>query len=241
MWDAFWKWLGIFGLVVGLMSGILSLFRELLGVYRPDQAHAASLFWRCVWIAFIISSVSAWASQYHRANEAERKLEETKQPSFKVTIGQSISVYRADQKATFWLPVITIVNGGAQSAILGWQIHYKSPTLDQDVPPVRILEKTFELEIPNQPVFVMNPLEAVNLKKGPIVRGDSREGRLPVFIPGDHTKEISSGEALISVTVHDYLGNSYTGEFRGEPNEGLRFLPEEGTKESLKRQKKLRD
>jgi hypothetical protein len=49
--------------MVGLMSGILSLARELYLMYLPpDQAQQIqkSLFWRCVFISFILSAALAW-------------------------------------------------------------------------------------------------------------------------------------------------------------------------------------
>jgi len=66
----FWRWLRILGLVTGLMSGALSLFRELYAIYRPNTVPPAGLFWHCVWIAFVTSSVIVWFAEYRRAELA---------------------------------------------------------------------------------------------------------------------------------------------------------------------------
>jgi hypothetical protein len=56
-------------LVVTLMSGILSLVRELLAIYAPERVPPASLFWHCVWIAFIISAVVSWWNEHSQLND----------------------------------------------------------------------------------------------------------------------------------------------------------------------------
>jgi hypothetical protein len=67
MLKGIWRWLRIVGLVIALMSGALSLLRELYLVYNPNAIQPANLFWRSVWIAFILSSVTAWTTEYRRA------------------------------------------------------------------------------------------------------------------------------------------------------------------------------
>lgn len=52
------------------MSGALSLFRELYTLYRPNALSPTGLFWRFVWIAFILSSATAWIAEYRRAELA---------------------------------------------------------------------------------------------------------------------------------------------------------------------------
>jgi hypothetical protein len=59
-----WRWLRIVGFVVGLMSGPLSLVRELYLIYNPNAIQSAALFWHCVWIAFILSAVLVWIAEY---------------------------------------------------------------------------------------------------------------------------------------------------------------------------------
>jgi len=63
----FWRWLRIVGFMVALMSGVLSLGRELYLIYNPYAIQPANLFWHCVWIAFVLSSVTVWTAEYRRA------------------------------------------------------------------------------------------------------------------------------------------------------------------------------
>lgn len=83
MLKGFRRWLRIVVLMIGFMSGGLSLIRELLAIYAPQRIQSASLFWHCVWIAFILSSFSAWFLEYRRSESLEQDLLKAKaRPSF---------------------------------------------------------------------------------------------------------------------------------------------------------------
>src|SRR5947208_3203136 len=47
------------------MSGLLSLVRELLGIYAPQSIAPAALFWTCTRVAFIVSAAGLIVSQRH--------------------------------------------------------------------------------------------------------------------------------------------------------------------------------
>lgn len=74
MLKGFWRWLRIIGLIIGLMSGALSLIREAYTLYRPNAVSPAGLFWHCVWIAFIVSSVIVWFGEYQRGEVAAKEV-----------------------------------------------------------------------------------------------------------------------------------------------------------------------
>ena len=78
MLKGIWRWLRIVGLIVALMSGALSLFRELYLIYNPSAIHPASLFWHCVWIAFVLSSMTVWIIEYRRAESFGKDLAQLK-------------------------------------------------------------------------------------------------------------------------------------------------------------------
>jgi hypothetical protein len=79
----FWRWLRIFSLTVGLMTGPLSFVREVLVIYSPSHSQSASVFWRWVWIAFVLSSFTAWIAEYRRSESLKNELAATKaRPSF---------------------------------------------------------------------------------------------------------------------------------------------------------------
>jgi len=59
------------------MSGILSLFREVILIRQPDRAKDHHLFWRCIFIAFVVSSMWLWVDEHskllaeHKRHEAQ--------------------------------------------------------------------------------------------------------------------------------------------------------------------------
>jgi hypothetical protein len=60
--------------VVALMSGILSLARELLQIYRKPQIPQRPIFWKFVIIAFILSAASLWVIDHKQLNTTKAAL-----------------------------------------------------------------------------------------------------------------------------------------------------------------------
>jgi hypothetical protein len=54
--------------VIALMSGVLSLFREVRSIYTNTPT-TSSLFWSCAWIAFIVSASTAWYQEHLAAKK----------------------------------------------------------------------------------------------------------------------------------------------------------------------------
>lgn len=86
---SYFSWFEIVLLMVGLMSGILSLFREVVLIGDPEKAKDGHLFWRCVFIAFIISSAWLWISEHHQTLELQTKLNELTKPELVIDEHQS--------------------------------------------------------------------------------------------------------------------------------------------------------
>src|SRR2546426_12650202 len=63
-------WWVVLCLIVGLMSGALSLVRDFISLYRPEQTLSGKrrTFWALVRIAFVLSAFFAWFGE-HRANQ----------------------------------------------------------------------------------------------------------------------------------------------------------------------------
>jgi hypothetical protein len=78
----YFGWLKVVPLWVGLMTGLLSLVREIAVTFvdSPNPLWQKKVFWSCVWIAFVISSIWAWI-QEHNKFLAERYKNEL--PEFK--------------------------------------------------------------------------------------------------------------------------------------------------------------
>jgi hypothetical protein len=67
--NPFLRWPAIVGIrSIALMSGALSLFRELHGI-STNTPTTRSLFWSCVWIAFIVSAFISWFQERLAASQ----------------------------------------------------------------------------------------------------------------------------------------------------------------------------
>lgn len=114
--------LRIFLVVVALMSGALSLVRELLLMYRGGQIQAPSLFWRCVWVAFILSMIAALVMQYREALESRSSLAaatETRLPRLHGEIKGIVS--GASPEGAFVFMLVAVTNSGADSAAIDYR------------------------------------------------------------------------------------------------------------------------
>lgn len=58
--------------MVALMSGALSIFREVYGLYS-GVIPARSLFWSCAWVAFVFSAAISWVIEHKEKLEAEKR------------------------------------------------------------------------------------------------------------------------------------------------------------------------
>src|SRR6266404_2780590 len=66
---------------VALMSGLFSIVREVANLYPPTQSALwdKKVFWACVWVTFVVSSLTAWLLKQHellaeKAKNIEPKL-----------------------------------------------------------------------------------------------------------------------------------------------------------------------
>ncbi len=214
---------------VSRMSGLASVVLTIAGALTRNPIPQWTL-WIAALICFFLAAVKAWTVEHTKLLEELKK----NKPLFVVQFGQAISIYLPDQDVTLLLPVVSIVNRGADSSTTDWRVHYKSSSLDQPVEIVRILEPIVKLKIPGQPDFEMNSSDAINGNLTPIPRGGFRNGRLPIFIPGERREEINQ-DAVITVSVYDYLGDAYHAQFVAQKADRLMFLPTETGKVTKKR------
>jgi hypothetical protein len=129
------SWLQIALLMVGFMSGILSTVREFVLIVKPDKVKEGFLFWRCVVIAFILSSCALWIIEHHKTlvleaagNQLQGKLDALTKPEFELTYG-TLVIGRENyavggkpyQYSTVFLPV-TVLNHGAPSVVRRWRM-----------------------------------------------------------------------------------------------------------------------
>lgn len=67
------KWIRIPSLMVFFMSGSLSLVRELYGLYH-GAIPASTIFWRCVWLAFVLSAIAVWIEDWWTSRFLQREV-----------------------------------------------------------------------------------------------------------------------------------------------------------------------
>jgi hypothetical protein len=86
-------WLRIVPIMVGLISGILSIFREVLLFTAPDKVQEKPLFWASVRIAFVLSLIAAWWIEHKRSSELTARLEEIERAMPEIKLKQPGAVY----------------------------------------------------------------------------------------------------------------------------------------------------
>lgn len=82
MQKGLWGWFRIIPLMVGLMSGILSLLREFLLFEAPSKFQEPPLFWASVRAAFVVSAILAWAIEYKGKQRLQLELADTQKKYF---------------------------------------------------------------------------------------------------------------------------------------------------------------
>jgi hypothetical protein len=71
-------WIRLPSLMVCLMSGVLSIGREAYGIYHGAMP-ATTLFWRCVWIAFVLSAFTVIGEDWWDRRILSAEIRELKQ------------------------------------------------------------------------------------------------------------------------------------------------------------------
>src|SRR5437879_2051388 len=72
-----WSWLNVVPLWLFYMSGALSILREVFLLFSPHRVQKKSLFWRCVWIAFVLSAASSWKIERNARVAAEHRIDQS--------------------------------------------------------------------------------------------------------------------------------------------------------------------
>ena len=205
------SWFQIVLLMVGLMSGILSIVREALLIHSPDKIGEKLLFWRCVWIAFIVSSGLLWAIEHHSNLALQAKLEQIAKPQFDVVLDQLLDTHATGSDITVVMIQMGIMNKGSDSAVTNYRVHYHSNTLDQDVPVIWLPPSEERAAFPKEYQTIDGDVPNMLYRgQSPIIRGSIVAGKLFIRIPGNRQFELSHG-ATLAVTVQDYLGDEFTG------------------------------
>jgi hypothetical protein len=210
-----WNWFGVYG---GFVLVAIEVIKK-VPQCKPWWKRIERLKWplRSLGVICIfIATFQGWEDQHLQLMGAEARNTELTTPNFSLEISQVFSQYRQDLDNTDAFLAVQIINRGAPSAVLKYAVHYKSPTLDQDVEVAKFATDPLYFPFSNGLQLVMpSSVLIYNETVSPIPRGGFVTGRLPIVIPGNRTEEISHGKAQITVSVLDYQAHTSTVRFDG--------------------------
>jgi hypothetical protein len=211
------SWFQIVLLMVGLMSGILSLFREVILIKNPEKAKDHYLFWRCTFIAFIISSAVLWVTEHSIVLEQQARLDELTKPGFVVETDTEASACHLNDTLT--LLGVRVSNNGADSAVLDYEAYYESKTIPKQRVDLVVLglAGSLDLKFPDGQTYRFTPSHFLYSKTNVIHRGDFIVGKLPLQLPGDRCKDLTDPSTKITIKAKDYTGHWATGYYEGKP------------------------
>lgn len=205
--------------VVALMTGVLSIMRELLGIYRPDEYQTRSLFWNCVIIAFIISAAILWFIEHQKAANLEKQLEReksNKEPKLtaEFNVLATSPVGKHDESSVIII-MATITNIGAPSIISNVQVIIKKGNMEIHGENLVLGQGPMFLEGEDLKLLLK---EEDNLpKKGissPIPTGGALHGWHIVLAQNIQKQEIYNQDITIVFTYQDVTGKLYITEKR---------------------------
>jgi hypothetical protein len=207
---SYFSWFQIILLMVSLMSGIFSLFREVVLINHPEKAENAHLFWRCVFITFIISSVWLWISEHQQTMDLQSKLDALAKPQFVIDANRTF-VSPIDSNDGMVLVTMHITNLGAPSVIV-------SPKMVVAVNGGNDLEGLW-LAPPDRPVDIQQPNSTGGVRFQPSQYLMSRAGEKPIDhngavdgfmwfrVPGLEKYDVP--RCVVKGEIHDAIGTTY--------------------------------
>jgi hypothetical protein len=208
-WFSYLSWLQIVLIMVALMSGILSIIRELISIYAPNRVVGGSLFWRCVWVSFIISAVLLWGIEHGHTIELQERLDSLTKPIIEYRFEQWAFIsFKDSPESTRVFAQIALKNRGAASIVEHWE-------MSMTYPDGTILSGTREA-FPHIPVFELDanlklyPEDSLFTKDtdAPIVTGGKRSGWVLFRFPRPRKDFVVPG-SFMTLSVDDIEGTSY--------------------------------
>jgi len=139
-------------------------------------------------------------------------------PRLELTLGNLVWQYRAEDDLTVIFILASLINKGAPSVTLNWEINYKVAGTTEKAEIYQIYD-SYVLNVDKTRLSLTNE-NLVNLKtlETPIQRGQFVGGRLFFALPGDRTEQIKSIQHTIEVQCRDYLGNAANAVYRPSSN-----------------------
>ena len=210
------SWFQIFLLMVGLMSGIFSLVREVLLINHPEKAKDGHLFWRCVFITFIISSVWLWVSEHQQTLDLQGKLDALTTPALTADFGELFrpaSTHPSDVMVT----VSGVVkNQGAPTIIDHWGFYVvlnngkKIVGTLGGVPKPQDIISQYDDHNKLIATFFGYRYWLYTVSSSPIPTGGGGPGWLIFVLPNTSREEIFDKQATVYLTARDVNGHEWT-------------------------------
>ncbi len=214
--------------VVALMSGFLSLARELLLMYRGEQVQQRTLFWNCVIIAFVVSATALWVIEHRERLASDEKVKQLTQiasPKLSGTIESINTGERPDRPGQVAFMVIaTVKNVGAPSIADRWDFYVTINGVEHFTVKDLAPSGTITLNYPEGP-FQFRGEDALYSKslKEPLQNGAKITGILlyHLDVPVDLAKEAVAKGAVrltfVDITDHEYTAANLATETGGKP------------------------
>lgn len=221
------SWLEVVLLVVALMSGILSLFREVFLINYPEKAKDGLLFWRCVFIAFIISAIWLWVNEHGQTLALREQLDQLTSAQLKLVVdelGVGTLALHGGEPSTGVFVIANITNAGAPSIAEGWTLKVVLTNGDTSEAPTAYLDPNFPLTAQNPaagPSWKISQSDALYAKtmSKPIERGMKIRGILVFKFDRYSVEDMKKAETRYVLGCTDVNGKAVTAEFafKGTP------------------------
>jgi hypothetical protein len=204
------SWFKVFLLMVALMSGILSIIREWALIHGSNKVDEKRLFWGCVRIAFVISSIALWGLEHSTVVDLNKRLDALTKPQFstdelQVIVGEVPN----GSVATF---VIRLNNSGAASAIAEdtWRMSATVKGVERSGDMLMLSPTETDRCIQGFGVRRFVPSDALYERAShPITTNDYRLGVLVAQFIGVSKAELLADSTHINLSAADVNRNKY--------------------------------
>ena len=202
---------------VALMSGILSILREVLAIFYPNQVPQRSIFWSCVIIAFILSAALLLFQQYKKINILAKDLDEEKDRK-KPKLNAEFNVLAAapagkKEEDSIIIIMATITNIGAPSIISSVNIIIKKG--DREIHGEDVVLAAGPMFLEGEDLKITVKEEDNLVRRGisnPIPNGGALHGWHVVLVRNIQKEEIYLPSTTIIFKYMDVTGKLYLTE-----------------------------
>jgi hypothetical protein len=191
--------------VVTIMSGLLSLFREMVGIYAPTMIFGGNLFWACARIAFGLAMVSAWVIEHRKVAALERRFSA---PNLKCELRIATGDLNEGGRKT---GSVVIAHGiisnptGPPTALFEWTLELQfsdSRVIRGMIPVAPRNDITFPVPGLGSLVLPRSTYWLIQTATQPIVSGGIADGWMLAYFRGIEQSDLYNG-VQATVTVHD--------------------------------------